>query len=157
MNWRATATVPDRLFAVLPYLLPLFYGVPFGSFLFEMFPVLKIILIPVLPVALLNMIPFASLAIFMVLLLLVVRNDSVSYFIRFNTMQALLLGIVLFLCQLLTMVLGNIAALEFVFKVFSNFVFIGVVGVVLYSVVQSLRGIYAEIPAISDAAKSQVG
>jgi Chloroplast import apparatus Tic20-like len=157
MSWRATATVPDRLFAVLPYLLPLFYSAPFGSLLFDRFPVLQIIFIPVIPVALLYSIPFAGIAIFMVLLLLVVRNDSISYFIRFNTMQALLLGIVLFLCQLLTMVLGNIEALGFIFKVLSNFIFIAVVGVVLYSVVQSLRGIYAEIPAISDAAKSQVG
>jgi Chloroplast import apparatus Tic20-like len=157
MSWRATATVPDRLFSALPYLLPLFYGVQFGDFLFEMFPVLTVILIPVFPVALLYSIPFAGFAIFMALYLLVVRNDAIAYFIRFNTMQALLLGIVLFLCQLVQMVLENIAGLDLILKVFSNFVFIGVVGVVVYSVVQSLRGIYAEIPTISEAVKSQVG
>lgn len=156
MSWRATATVPDRIFAVLPYLLPLFYGVQFGTFLFVMFPALQLILIPILPVALLYSIPFAGLIIFMALYLLVVRNDSVSYFIRFNTMQALLLGIVLFICQLVQMFLSRISALEFMLKVFSNFVFIGVVAVVIYAAVQSLRGIYAEIPTISDAVKSQV-
>jgi Chloroplast import apparatus Tic20-like len=156
MSWRATATVPDRIFSALPYLLPLFYGVQFGKFLFEMFPALKLILIPILPIALIYSIPFAGLILFMVLYLLVVRNDRVSYFIRFNTMQALLVGIVIFICQLVQMFLARITALEFMLRVFSNFVFIGVVAVVVYAAVQSLRGIYAEIPTISDAVKSQV-
>ncbi|AHB87723.1 Tic20 family protein YCF60 [Thermosynechococcus sp. NK55a] len=156
MSWRATTTVPDRIFASLAYLLPLFYVMPFGGFLFELFPPLQALVLVVLPVALIYSIPFAGLLVFMLLYLLVVRNNRVSLFIRYNTMQALLMGIVLFIAQLLIELLVRIASFDLLIKVLFNFIFIATVIGVVYGVVQSVRGIYAEIPTLSDATKSQV-
>lgn len=156
MTWRATTTVPDRIFASLAYLLPLFYVMPFGGFLFELFPPLQALVLVVLPVALIYSIPFAGLLVFMLLYLLVVRNNRVSLFIRYNTMQALLMGIVLFIVQLLVQLLVRVASFDLFIKVLFNFVFIATVVGVVYAVVQSIRGIYAEIPTLSDATKSQV-
>ncbi|BCX12350.1 MAG: hypothetical protein KatS3mg067_1288 [Thermosynechococcus sp.] len=156
MSWRATTTVPDRIFASLAYLLPLFYVMPFGGFLFELFPPLQALVLVVLPVALIYSIPFAGLLVFMLLYLLVVRNNRVSLFIRYNTMQALLMGIVLFIAQLLIELLVRIASFDLLIKVLFNFIFMATVIGVVYGVVQSVRGIYAEIPTLSDATKSQV-
>ncbi|AXY67253.1 hypothetical protein D3A95_00915 [Thermosynechococcus sichuanensis E542] len=156
MTWRATTTVPDRIFASLAYLLPLFYVMPFGGFLFDLFPPLQALVLVVLPVALIYSIPFAGLLVFMLLYLLVVRNNRVSLFIRYNTMQALLMGIVLFIVQLLVQLLIRVASFDLLIKVLFNFVFIATVIGVGYAVVQSVRGIYAEIPTLSDATKSQV-
>ncbi|MCH9055845.1 Tic20 family protein [Parathermosynechococcus lividus] len=156
MTWRATTTIPDRIFACLAYLLPLFYVMPLGGFLFEMFPPLQALFIVVLPVALLYSIPFAGLIVFMLLYLLVVRNSRISLFIRYNTMQALLMGIALFIAQLVLQLLTRVASFELLMKVLFNFIFIATVAGVIFAVVQSIRGIYAEIPTLSDATKSQV-
>ncbi|HIK26267.1 MAG: hypothetical protein P3X23_005710 [Thermosynechococcus sp. Uc] len=156
MTWRATTTVPERILASLIYLLPLFYVMPFGGFLFELFPPLQALALVVLPVALIYSIPFAGLLVFMLLYLLVVRNSRVSLFIRYNTMQALLMGIVLFIVQLLVQLFVRVASFDLLIKVLFNFVFIATVIGVFYAVVQSVRGIYAEIPTLSDATKSQV-
>ena len=98
MTWRGSADVKDRFFASLPYLIPLFYSLQFGQYLLRQFPILNIIFIPVAPVAIIyRSIPFANLIIFFVLFLAVVRNERISHFIRFNTMQSILLDIALFL------------------------------------------------------------
>ena len=158
MTWRGSTSIRDRIFASLPYLLPLLYGLPFGASLLSLFPLLGQLLFPLLlPVAVLyNLIPFAGLVVFFALLLLVVRNERIIHFIRFNTMQALLISIVLFLCQIIMGILANISGLGLIDMVLNNTIFLGVLGVFGYAVVQCFRGRYAEIPTLSDAVYMQV-
>ena len=157
MTWRGSTTVKDRIFACLPYLLPIISGLPFGSILFRQFPDLKILLLPLQPVLFIyNTIPLAGLVIFFLLFLLVVRNERIAHFIRFNTMQAILLDIVIFLCSILVQVLVQVPGTGFAIETVANTIFLGVVAAVGYSAVQSLLGRYAEIPAISDAVYMQV-
>lgn len=157
MTWRGSTTVKDKIFACLPYLLPLVEGLAFGRFLFQQFPPLRVILIPLLPVlAIYSGIPFAGLIIFFALFMLVVRNEKIPHFIRFNTMQAILLSIVLSLCGLLLRVLGPVPGASFAIETLVNTIFIGLLVVVVYSVAQTIMGRYAEIPAISDAVYTQV-
>jgi uncharacterized membrane protein len=157
MTWRGTTTVKDRIFACLPYLLPLVEGIGFGRFLFAQFPALQVILIPLSPVlAIYSTIPFAGLIIFFALFMLVVRNEKINHFIRFNTMQAILLDIVLILCSLLISVLNPIPGANFAIETLTNTIFIGLLASVIYSVIQTIMGRYAEIPAISNAVYMQV-
>ena len=156
MTWRGSVTVSDRIFACLPYLLPLIQGLNFGSFFFRQFPITRVVLIPLSPLIGIYQLPFASLIIFFALFLLVVRNEKISHFIRFNTMQAILLNIVLFLCEIVLQVLGSIPGAVFASETISNTIFIGIIAAVVYSVAQSVLGRYAEIPAISDAVHLQV-
>lgn len=160
MSWRGSTTIRERIFASLPYLLPLVDGLitslRFNMSLFRLFPLLRQLFIPLLPLIQIYSFPFASLIIFFALFLLVVRNESISHFIRFNTMQAIMVTIILFLFQLILMVLSQTTGLEFLLQVFANFVFLGVLAVFVYSVVQSLRGRYAEIPTLSEAVYMQV-
>ena len=156
MTWRGSATVSDRIFASLPYLLPLVDGVIYGRYLFSQFPALSIVFVPLIPLVQLNNTPFVSLIIFFALFLLVIRNENISHFIRFNAMQAILLDIVIFLVSLLLRILAPVPGVEFAIETLSNTLFLGIVAAFVYSVAQSLLGRYAEIPAISDAVRMQV-
>ncbi|GAC1460263.1 MAG: hypothetical protein NVS2B14_07360 [Chamaesiphon sp.] len=157
MTWRGEATAADRIFACLPYLLPLFSSLWFGGHLLQQFPILRIIFFPVTPLIIIEAtVPFASLIIFFVLYLAVVQNQKISYFIRFNTMQAILIDIFLFLCRLALTILVLPLRLGLLTETLFNLVFIGTLAVCLYSVVQSLLGRYAEIPALSEAVHAQV-
>ena len=158
MSWRGNTTVVDRICAALPYALILFDGLPFSESILRVVPLLQVILAPIiLPVIVLyQSLPFGSLIIFFGLYFLVVRNDRVSHFIRFNTMQALLITIILFLVQLVFGLLPAVGALAFVVTALKTSVFLAVLTVFIYSVVQCFRGEYADLPSISEAVYLQV-
>ena len=157
MTWRGSATTSDRIFASLPYLLPLIDGIVFGRYLFNQFPAVGVVFSPLLPlVVIYNSIPFIGLIVFFALFLLVIRNENISHFIRFNTMQAILLDIVIFLFSLVLQILMPIPGAGFAIETLTNTLFLGIVAAVVYAVVQSLLGRYAEIPALSDAVRMQV-
>ncbi len=157
MTWRGSTTASDRIFACLPYLLPLVEVFLFGSFLFQQFPPLASLFVPLLPlVAIYHSNRFAGLIIFFALFLLVVRNNNISHFIRFNTMQAILLDIVIFLASILLEILSPIPGTGFAIQTLANTIFLGIVVAVVYAAAQTLLGRYAEIPAISDAVYMQV-
>jgi uncharacterized membrane protein len=156
MTWRGSTTVSDRIFASLPYLLPLVDGLMFGQFLFQQFPVLQLLLIPLAPLMQIYRLPFASLIIFFALYLGVVRNENISHFIRFNAMQAILLDIVLMLCGLVLPLLTRGVQIAFIAETLYNMVFLGVLAAFIYAVAQSALGRYAEIPPLSDAVYMQV-
>ncbi|MCG6134953.1 MAG: hypothetical protein MET45_09850 [Nostoc sp. LLA-1] len=157
MTWRGSTNVSDRIFACLPYLLPLIEGLVFGSYLLRQFPFLQVIFIPLTPIlAIYQVVPFASLIVFFALFLLVVRNEKISHFIRFNTMQAILFSIVIYLCSILLQIISPVPGAGFAIETITNTIFIGLIAAIIYSVAQSLFGRYAEIPAISDAVYMQV-
>lgn len=162
MTLRGSTTVPDRIFACLAYLMPLLEVIiRFSAPFFKLFPDLQIILLPLQPLLqiyylLSYSLPFGSLILFFLLFFLVVRNENISHFIRFNTMQAILIDILLSLCGLiLSFILAPIVG-AFAMETLTNTIFLGVVAAVIYSVVQTLLGRYAEIPTISEAVYMQV-
>jgi uncharacterized membrane protein len=157
MSWRGSTTVSDRIFACLPYLLPLIEVFVFGRFLLAEFPPLQLLFLPLLPLLKIYYgVRYAGLIIFFALWLLVVRNEKINHFIRFNTMQAILLDIIIFLFSIMTDIVGLVPSSGFAIQTLYTTIFIGVVAAVVYSVIQSLTGRYAEIPAISDAVYMQV-
>jgi uncharacterized membrane protein len=157
MTWRGTTTVKDRIFACLPYLLPLISALPFGAYLFQQFPAFSLLFLPLQPVVVIyKTIPFAGLVIFFLLFLLVVRNERIAHFIRFNAMQAILLDILLMLCSLVLQILLPALRFNLLTETLVNIVFLGTVVACGYSVVQSVLGRYAEIPALSEAVHAQV-
>lgn len=154
MSLRGSTTIKERIFACLPYLLPLVEGLLlFSNYLFQQFPALTLAFAPLFPIIqVYQNVPFAGLIVFFALFFLVVRNESIAHFIRFNTMQAILIDIVLVLCNLALQIFGN----SFAAEILSNTVFLGLVATVGYSVVQSALGRYAEVPVISEAVYMQV-
>jgi Chloroplast import apparatus Tic20-like len=164
MTWRGTTTVSDRIYASLPYLIPLIEVLNFAAPLVSSFPVLAVVLSPLIILANIyrSILPFGlgSLVVFIVLFSFVIRNERINHFIRFNTMQAILLDIVIFLVQLVFgLILKLLVAIPngtFALETLSSTIFLGIVAAVGFSVVQCIRGKYAEIPAISEAVYMQV-
>lgn len=153
MSLRGSTTIKERIFACLPYLLPLIEGFTFGIPLFKQVPALALAFTPLFPLLqIYDSVPFAGLVVFFALFFLVVRNESIAHFIRFNTMQAILIDIVLVLCGIGLPLFGA----SFAGEILSNTVFIGLVAAVGYSVIQSALGRYAEVPVISEAVYMQV-
>jgi hypothetical protein len=149
----------QRLLAALAYLLPWSDAIPFGQALFGPLPWLRWLTLPALPVMQLQeAIPFGSLVLFMLLFLAVVRNPQVPYLIRFNVLQAILLDIVLVLLSLaFNILLGPLGgSLGFLVRTLQNTVFLGALLLVLFAVVQNLRGKEADIPTVSEAVRMQL-
>jgi hypothetical protein len=150
--------VKDRTFSALVYLFPLVYALPFGFLLFQQFPVIQPFLYPLVTLYMVtNSLPFAGLIIFFVLWLAVVRNDRVSYFIKFNTMQAILLNLLSIICSLIiNILLTGLGEQNLLVGTLNNTIFLGTVAACFYGIFQSVRGLYAEIPTLSEAANSQI-
>jgi hypothetical protein len=147
----------QRLLAAAAYLLPWSDGLGFGRSLFGLFPVLQWLSLPALPVALLQQaVPFGGFLLFLVLFLAVVRNPRVPYLIRFNVLQAILIDILLVLVSLAFNTLLAPLGIDFALRTLSNTVFLGVLVLMVFGVVQSLRGEEAEIPSLSEAVRMQL-
>ena len=172
MTVRGTTTPQERVFGALPYLLPLIQVMVFSGPFVAMVPAAAIILQPLMPLVLLYFtVPFLGLAIFFGLFMLVVRNEALPHFIRFNSLQALVIGISLTIAEVLFFqVLGPVFGFAmgpnlavsvagpsaFLVETLFNFLFLGVFAASTYSIVQVLRGHYPEIPTISDVVYMQV-
>lgn len=161
MNWRGSTDFKDRFFGALVYALPLIYVLPYGFDVLKKVPVLKIVYIILSPViniynTVQSTLPFAGLIIFILLFSGVVNNPRISHFIRFNTMQAILLDILVILFDIiLSFVFGGFNG-GLIIATFSNIVFLGIFIASVYSIIQSALGSYAELPTISEAAYARV-
>lgn len=157
MNTPETDT-KDRSFSALIYLFPLVYSLPFGIVLLSQFPWLYQFFAPLIAIyGITNSLPFASLIIFFGLWFAVVRNDKVSYFLRFNAMQAILMNIVQILFTLIMGILiPAFGAQSLISETLTNTIFMASVAACFYGIFRSIQGQYAEIPVLSDAVSSQV-
>lgn len=154
MSWQSSQTAADRFFGSLVYLLPILDVYAFGIFIFEQFPIVRELYQLLGPLMLIYSIPFGSFALFLGLYIGVVNNPQVSRFIRFNTLQAILVGILLSLCGLLLRyVLAPLLGTSIVTQVLMNVVFLGTIALSGYGIVMSALGKYAEVPQLSDTAR----
>ena len=146
----------QRPLAVLAYVLPWSAALPFGQSLDNLFPALQWLVLPALPVLMLERgVPFGGFLLFLVLFLAVVRNPQVPYFLRFNVLQAILLDIVLVVLSLAFQLL-RIGTLGFAGRTLANTVFLGMLVLLLFALVQCLRGKEADIPTLSEAVRMQL-
>lgn len=170
MTWRGNSTALDRVFACLVYALPLAdayridfaYGEVIG--LLHAIPGVALLMVPLdllfgLYASIVGQIPFGDFIAFMLIFALVVRNEQIRHFVRFNAMQAILVGIALSLFSILWQLILNIVPFLSTTLIGSTLVstlVLGGLAIIVYSIVQSALGKYAEIPTISDAVYMQV-
>ena len=164
MVWRGSTTNREKLFACLVYSIPILEVLGFGYFLFQVFPFLELLFFPfirILPIYGFSYqgVRLVEIAIFIALYAWVVQNRRIVHFLRFHTMQALLIAIFVFLCGALLELLGvtrsvvglRPSGVEFLFSTsLLTGVFLVVIGAVIYAVIQAVRGLYAELPFFSD-------
>jgi uncharacterized membrane protein len=157
MSWQGSQTAADRFFGSIAYLLPIADVVFFGKFVFYQFPILAQIYEPLAPLLALNNDRIGGLLLFLGLYIGVVINPRISRFIRFNVLQAILIGILISLCGLLLeYVLFKIPGIELLTQVLMNTVFFGTWAMAIYGIIMSALGKYTEIPQLSETAQMQV-
>ena len=83
-----------KILGVLLYMIPWADSLTFGNHLYIKYPFTQIIQIPAIPIILIERsIPFGNLLLFLAIFIGLVRNNKVSYFLRFNALQSLLINI----------------------------------------------------------------
>lgn len=152
----------QRLLALLPYSLTWSDALPFGRDLFGSFPSLNALMLPAMPAMLVQNLGsmggmnLGGLLLFVLLFAAVVRNPKVPYTIRFNTLQALMLDILLVVIGLVFQLLQSLLGGGLLFRTLANTVFLGTLLILLFTVVQVLRGKEAELPTLSEAVRMQL-
>lgn len=154
-----SADIKDRIFGAAVYLFAIYDAMQLGTGLLVQVPALRplfqLLGILITPVSLIynvvnTAIPiFGSLLVFFILFLAVVRNENISYFIRYNTLQSILFGIAI---ALISIVFGTLGALGII----GSLVFIVGTGASLFCMVECALGRRPEIPTISAAVYSQL-
>jgi hypothetical protein len=152
----------QRLLALLPYSLTWSDALPFGRDLFGNFPSLNALMLPAMPALLVQNLGsmggmnLGGLLLFFLLFLAVVRNPKVPYTIRFNTLQALMLDILLVVIGLVFQLLQSLLGGGLLFRTLANTVFLGTLLILLFTIVQVLRGKEADLPTLSEAVRMQL-
>ena len=147
----------QRLLGVLIYMLPWSDTIPFGRSLFVQFPLLELLALPALPLIILEQgIPFGSLLIFFLLFLAVVRNPKVPYFLRFNTLQALLIDIAVVLTtygfQIIIQPFGG----GLIVRTLSSTLLVAVLAIIIFALIECIQGKEPDLPGISEAVRMQL-
>ena len=150
----------QRLLAPLVYLLPWSDAIPFGLGLdgvFNQVPLLRLLIVPAIPFMQLQRVPAGGLLLFFVLFLAVVRNPNVPYFLRFNTLQALLTDIALIVLSLaFRILLQPVAGGSLLMGTLSSTIVIAVLAILVFALVECLRGREPDLPGISQAVRMQL-
>ena len=152
-------TIPfwQRLLGIIFYLLPWSDSLPFGRYLFVEIPLLQLIAIPALPIIFIqSFIPLGSLILFLVIFILIIRNPKVPYFLRFNSLQAILIniGIIIinYIFEIFLQPFGNILLV----RTFSSTILLLILAMIFFSILECVQGKEADLPLITNAVKIQL-
>jgi len=152
---------PDRIKSCIPYMLPLIDGDSFGRFIYERVPPLAtldyVLMRPF--VEAFHAVPFLSILLFMVFAIgPQLLRDSLSREVRFNAQQAIFIDLALLFPILIGEAIEGETVPRQLLEPSTNFVWIGYMSLVLYSVASCLRGKKPDqIPFISSAAEMSTG
>ncbi|KGG10588.1 hypothetical protein EV11_0952 [Prochlorococcus sp. SS52] len=138
-------------------MLPWSDALKYGNNIFQNFPLSKIFIIPTLPIFIIERsLPIGSFLVFLLLFIGIAKNPRVSYFIRFNAMQALLLKLILIIFNYLEILFIQLSGSFFRLDILEIIIFISSLAIVIYASTQCIRGIEPDIPGISASAKMQI-
>jgi hypothetical protein len=169
----STTTTLERAFSSIIYILPILDALSFGGLVLGFLPFLWAIIYPFM--AIFAAIPFGSFGLFLILYFAVIQNPGVNSFVRYNTLQSILIGIAVTLVKLVLELFTPILKIgpkiateilnsgqvgfsfEFFIAIFGSFIFLAVLGVCIYCAVCSALGKYAEIPYISSNVYPYIG
>ncbi|KAL2944923.1 Protein TIC 20-v chloroplastic [Bienertia sinuspersici] len=93
---------PDRLISAIVYFYPLFDGIQYGKYVINQFTPLQVLIQPLIPaIRVFKSFPLNGILVFFTLYFVVVRNQNFNRYVRFNTMQAIVLDVLLIFPDLL--------------------------------------------------------
>ena len=146
-----------KLLGVLLYMIPWSDSLTFGNHLYIKYPFIQIIQIPAIPIILIERsIPFGNLLLFLAIFFGLVRNSKVSYFLRFNALQSLLINIGIIIISFIFEIIFTPFSNSLIIRTFSSSLLIGIFSMIVYSVWSCTQGNEPNLPGISQATKMQL-
>lgn len=150
---------PERLISIAAYALPFFNSLQYGHSILTQYPKFALLLDPIIPLlSFYRSFPYASFVAFFALYLGIAQNPSFPRFVRFNTMQALVLD-VLFVLPLLFQRIFSPGRYGLAFKVMvwsHNVLFVFSILCFVYSALSCLLGRTPYLPFVADAAARRI-
>ena len=138
-------------------MIPCMGAIAFTDQAFMAFPItwqIAVAISPVLQVFYSNsFIPFIT---FFTLFLAVVRNTKLNHFLRYNTMQAILLDICVMLAGLIMQYLPMFITVSFIGDILETMTLMNALFALGYCAWNVVQGQYPEIPIITEAVYAQV-
>ena len=146
-----------KILGVLLYMIPWADSLAFGNHLYIKYPFIQIIQIPAIPIILIERsIPFGSLLLFLAIFFGLVRNSKVSYFLRFNALQSLLINIGIIIASFIFEIIFSPFANSLIIRTCSTTLLISLFAMITYCVWSCTQGNEPELPGISQATKMQL-
>ena len=150
-------SVGAKILGVLLYMIPWSDSLTFGNHLFIKYPFTQIIQIPAIPIILIERsLPFGNLLLFIAIFIGLVRNNKVSYFLRFNALQSILINIGIIILSFIFEIIFNPFLNSLIIRTFSSTLLISLFSVIVYCVWSCTQGNEPNLPGISKAAKMQL-
>ena len=156
---------PERAIAAVSYLLPLLDGLKYSKFLLMQFPMFGLALLPLKPaIDVWYALGFLQIIVFFGLYLGVVQNREMSYAVRFNAQQAVLLDILLIGPDVLVRLVSGLGGDDALLTggpgleaqvLMYNTVFLYVYLTSVVGVGASALGKTVKLPLVGDAAENQ--
>ena len=146
-----------KLLGILLYMIPWADCLSFGNHLFLKYPFTQIIQIPAIPIIIIERsLPFGNLLLFIAIFIGLVRNNKVSYFLRFNALQSLLINIVIIISNFIFDIFFNPFSSTLIIRTFSTTLLISLFSIIAYCVWSCTQGNEPNLPVISEATKLQL-
>tara|TARA_B100000579_G_C22616679_1_gene749904 strand:- start:247 stop:711 length:465 start_codon:yes stop_codon:yes gene_type:complete len=146
-----------KILGVLLYMIPWSDSIGFGNHLYLKYPVTQILQVPAIPIILLERsIPFGNLFLFLAIFLGLVRNNKISYFLRFNALQSLLINIGIIIISFIFKTIFNPFSNSLIIRTFSSTLLISIFLVIIYCSWSCIKGNEPKLPGISQATEMQL-
>ena len=146
-----------KILGIILYMIPWSDSLRFGNHLFIKYPFTQIIQIPAFPIILIERsIPFGNLLLFLAIFIGIVRNNKVSYFLRFNALQSLLINIGVIIISYVFEILFSSFYASLIIRTLSSTLLISIFSMVVYCVWSCTQGNEPDLPWISQATKMQL-
>ena len=150
-------TLGARLLGVILYMIPWADCLLFGNHIFIKYPFTQIIQLPAIPIILIERsLPFGSLLLFTAIFFGLVRNNKVSYFLRFNALQSLLINIGVIIVSFIFEIIFSPFANSLIVRTFSSTLLISLFSMIIYCVWSCTQGNEPNLPGVSQATKMQL-
>ena len=146
-----------KILGVFLYMIPWTDCLIFGNHLYIKYPFTQIIQIPAIPIIIIERsLPFGNLLLFLGIFIGLVRNNKVSYFLRFNALQSLLLNIGIIILNFIFEILLNPFNTSLIVRTFSSTLLISLLSMITYCVWSCTQGNEPNLPGITQATKMQL-
>ncbi|KAH8509844.1 hypothetical protein POPTR_004G191700v4 [Populus trichocarpa] len=157
-NGNDSVDTTDRIISAVCYFYPFFDGIQYGKYVITQFSPIQALIQPLFPaIKVFKSFPLNGFLVFLTLYFVVVRNSNFSRYVRFNTMQAIVLDVLLIFPDLLERSFNprDGLGLDLLMSLDST-VFLYLLVCLIYGSTSCLFGQIPRLPIVAEAADRQV-